>query len=83
MKIEEKKVEKKVEEKKVEEKKAEEIPAAIKEHIDDTEGEGPPVFVRGLTEQIVKDGDKVILEVEISGEYLKLGPCYKQKMKLD
>ena len=52
-------------------KKAEEIPAAIKDHIDDTEGEGPPVFVRGLTEQIVKDGDKVILEVEISGKCLR------------
>ncbi len=48
--------------------KKEEIAAAIKEHIDDVEGEGPPVFVRGLTEQIVKDGDKVTLEVEISGK---------------
>nr|XP_006823007.1 PREDICTED: myosin light chain kinase, smooth muscle-like isoform X3 [Saccoglossus kowalevskii] len=46
-----------------EETKAEKIKASIE--LDDREGDGEPVFVKGLKDTQVNDGDQLVLEVEL------------------
>nr|XP_006823006.1 PREDICTED: myosin light chain kinase, smooth muscle-like isoform X2 [Saccoglossus kowalevskii] len=48
-----------------EETKAEKIKASIE--LDDREGDGEPVFVKGLKDTQVNDGDQLVLEVELKG----------------
>ena len=61
------KISSKEEKKETKEEEAGAVATVDKAVIEDIEGEGPPVFVTGLADMTVKDGDKVMLEVEITG----------------